>query len=110
MLKLQGKQRIADVEAAAAAERAAQEFRAARAEAVEAATVTVNGNLYNANERSIQRMTAAVLAGADEAETLPLAWSMADTPPGVMTPITLGELRQALRAATEQLAALWAAR
>ena len=107
MLKLQTKQKIADVEAAAAAERAIAEFRAARAEAVESATVTVNGNQYNANERSIQRMTAAVLAGADESADLPLAWSMADTAPGVMTAITLGELRQALRAATEQLAVLW---
>lgn len=107
MLKIQTKQVIADVEAAAAAERAIAEFRASRAAAVEAATVTVKGHLYDANERAIQRMTAAVLAGADESADLPLAWSMADTPPGEMTAITLGELRQALRAATEQLAVLW---
>ena len=53
-------------------------------------------------------MTAAVLAGADEPADFPLVWSMADTDPGVMTPITLGELRRALRAATEHMAALWA--
>lgn len=108
MLKLETKQPIAVVEAAAAAERAIAAFRAERAEAVEAATVTIGGNIYNANERSIQRMTSAVLAGVDESADLPLVWSLADTGPGVMTPITLGELRQALRAATEQMAALWA--
>lgn len=108
MLKLETKTRIAEVEAAAAAEKAIADFRTERAALVEAATVEINGNSYNANERSIQRMTAAVLAGADEPADLPLVWSMADTPPGVMTPITLGELRQALRAATMNLAALWA--
>ena len=107
MLKLSSKTTIAAAEAQAEAARAELEFRAARAEAVESATVTVNGNLYNANERSIQRMTAAVLAGADESADLPLSWSMADTAPGVMTAITLGELRHALRAATEQMGALW---
>ena len=107
MLILSSKVNIAEVEAARALEAEQAEFRAARAAAVEAATVTIDGNVYNANERSISRMTSAVLAGADEPDALPLSWSMADTPPGVMTPITLGELRRALRASTEQLEKLW---
>lgn len=108
MLKLSSKTTIAAAAAQAKGEAADLAFRADRSAAIESATVTVNGNTYNANERSIQRMTAAVLAGADEAADLPLSWSMADTAPGVMTPVTLGELRQALRAATEQMGALWA--
>ncbi len=107
MLKIQTKQAIADVQAAEAAAAAESAFRAARAAALEDATVTVGANTYNANERSIQRMTAAVVAGADEPDQFPVKWSMADTGPGVMTAITLGDLRQALRAATEQMETLW---
>jgi hypothetical protein len=108
MLKLSTKQKIADAEAAAAEQRASDNFRAARLAAVESATVSVNGNLYDANERAIQRMSVAVVAYTGAPENAPAAWSMADTPPGVMTAITVGELREALRAAVEQLGKLWA--
>ena len=108
MLKLDTKKNIAAVEAASVAAKVESDFIANRAATVEAATVVVNGNIYNANERSIQRMTSAVLSNADNEETHPLRWSMADTASGVMTDITLGELKQALKLATVQMELLWA--
>ena len=108
MLKIQTKQVIADVAIAAAAAQGVADFRASRAAAVESAVVTVNGNQYNANERSIQRMAATVQAAYNEPDHFGVGWSMADTEPGVMTWVTLGELRQALRAAIENMATLWA--
>lgn len=107
MLKLDTKQNIAAVEAEATAKKLEADFVASRAAAVEAATVTINGNIYNANERSIHRMTSAVLSFSDADLSMPLSWSMADTASGVMTDITLGELKQALQAATIQMAQLW---
>lgn len=107
MLKLQSKTTIAAAAALAAAEADATQFRTDRAAAVEAATVRVNGNLYDANERSIQRMGVAVVAFSAAPDSAPAAWSMADTAPGVMTAITVGELREALQAAVVQLGELW---
>lgn len=108
MLLTNTKRKTADREASEAAAIADQQFRDLRAQAVEAAVVCVNGNNYNANERSIQRMTSALLAYGQAPDDAPALWSLADTPPGVMTPITVGELRTALRDAVAECSRLWA--
>lgn len=107
MLLTNTKRKTADREAAEAAAIAEQLFKDQRAAAIEAAVVCINGNNYNANERSIARMAETVAAASDEPDSLALGWSMADTPSGVLTPITLGELRQALKAAVINRGALW---
>lgn len=107
MIKTNTIRNVADVEAERAAAQAEATFKAERAAAVEASTVKVGDNTYNASERAISRMAEVVAATTDEADTLPISWSMADTPTGVMTEITLGELRAALKLAVVRRGELW---
>lgn len=108
MLKLATKTTIADAEAAAAAERALNDFRANRQQALNNTIVTTTaGNQYDADELSISRMTNSLLAIANEPGEFALDWSMADTPTGVMTPTTKADLAEAHRLAVENMAAIW---
>lgn len=107
MIKTNTIANTADIEAAAQAAQAEAEFRAARAAAVEASTVKVGDNTYNASERAISRMAEVVAATTNDPDSADLAWSMADTPAGVMTEITLGELRTALKLAVIRRGELW---
>lgn len=76
--------------------------KAARAAAIAAITVTTsNGNTFDGDEKSQDRMTRA-LAGMDEADTLP--WVLADNTVAV---VGRAELREALRLAGAEMAAIW---
>lgn len=108
MLKLATKTTIADAEAAAAAERALNEFRANRQQALANAVVTTTaGNQYDADEQSISRMANRLLSISAEPATYPVQWSMADTPTGVMTTTTKADLAEAHRLAVENMDAIW---
>ncbi len=108
MLNLATKTNIAAAEQAAAQERALNEFRAQRQQALDNAVVTTSlGNQYDADERSIGRMANALLAMATEPSHFSVRWSMADTPTGVMTPTTKADLAEAHRLAVENMDAIW---
>lgn len=108
MLNLATKTNIAAAEAAAAAERALNDFRANRQQALDNAVVTTTaGNQYDADERSIGRMANALLAMASEPDYYALQWSMANTGTGVMTPTTKADLAEAHRLAVENMASIW---
>lgn len=109
MLKLATKTNIAAAEAAAAQERSLNEFRSQRQNALDNAVVTtVNGNQYDADERSIGRMANALLAMANEPADFVVQWSMANTETGVMTPTTKADLAEAHRLAVTNMSVIWA--
>lgn len=94
---------------AAAAEAQVDAFKASRQQQLNSAIVTANGYDFDADEQSISRMANAILAAqADSmADTDTLQWSLADTGTGVMTDITLADLKAAHRAAVINMASIW---
>jgi len=76
--------------------------KAARADQIAAITVTTSGgNVFDGDERSQDRMSRA-LAAMDDADTLP--WVLADNSVAV---VGRSELREALRLAGAEMAAIW---
>lgn len=82
-------------------------FKATRQQQLNSATVTVSTHTFDADEQSISRMANAILAASGEADTYELQWSLANTGTGVMTTITLGDLKEAHRLAVLNMASIW---
>lgn len=106
MFKLDKVKTFAEIEA----ENEFNNFRTTRAELVNSAVVTTqSGNKFDADEKAQVRMNnvinACILAGYED--TFTLEWSLADTPSGVGTQITLSELKEAYILAVQNMSVLW---
>jgi hypothetical protein len=85
-----------------------EKFRTSRQSQLDNAVVTTSaGNKYDANEVSIMRLTIAVTAAVAQDETYIIEWSLADTGTGVMTEVTLADLREAQGLAAQNMANIW---
>ena len=83
------------------------DFRSQRQQLLDNAIVTTSlGNQYDADEQSISRMANAILAAQRRGVTN-IKWSLADTPTGVMTDLTLADLEEAHELAVENMASIW---
>lgn len=83
------------------------QFKASRQQLLDSAVVTTsNSNKYDADEQSISRMANAILA-AQRRGVNDIKWSLADTPTGVMTDVTLSDLEEAHELAVENMANIW---
>ena len=92
---------------AIATEQQIQAFKSNRQKLLDSAVVTTsNGNKYDADEQSISRMANAILA-AQRKNLTNIQWSLADTPTGVMTDVTLADLEEAHELAVENMASIW---
>ena len=91
-------------------EEAIKEFRYARATMLQSAVITTqSGKQFNADDLSQTRMsnalTAIALKGMRDTDTL--EWSLADTPSGFPTVITVAELKEAMVLAVENMRDIW---
>lgn len=88
------------------AARALEQAKAARAAAVAAITVEVDGMIFDGDEKAQERMsrtiTAAVATGEDMSATT--TWVLADN---TVAQVSMQQLAQALRAAGEKQTELW---
>jgi len=92
---------------AIATEQQIQAFKSNRQKLLDSAVVTTsNSNQYDADEASISRMANAILA-AQDAGISELSWSLADTGTGVMTSVTLADIKEAHRLAVQNMASIW---
>lgn len=92
---------------AIATEQQIQAFKSNRQNLLDSAVVTTsNSNQYDADESSISRMANAILAAQDAGIT-DLSWSLADTGTGVMTSVTLADIKEAHRLAVQNMANIW---
>jgi hypothetical protein len=82
-------------------------FKSSRQTLIDNAEVTANGFMFDADEVSIGRMANVILAVLAEPDSLPIQWSLADTGTGIMSDITLGDLRLAQRLAVQNMTAVW---
>ena len=83
------------------------QFKSHRQQQLDNAVVTTsNGNKYDADEQSISRIANAILA-AQRKDLTNIQWSLADTPTGVMTDVTLADLEEAHELAVENMASIW---
>ena len=89
------------------AETALQDFKNSRQALIDSAVVDANGFKFDADEVSIGRMASAVLATIAEDDTFVMQWSLADTNTGVMTDITLQDLKLAHKLAVLNMAEVW---
>ena len=85
----------------------ASEFKANRQALIDSAVVDANGFKFDADEVSIGRMASAILAAIVEEDTFVMQWSLADTDTGVMTDITLQDLKLAHKLAVLNMAEVW---
>lgn len=86
------------------------EFKASRESLVASSIVTTeSGNNYDGDNASIQKMANKILSYsyAGKSDTDTLEWSLADTGTGVMTTVTLGELKEAHHLAVEYVQSVW---
>ena len=89
------------------AETALQDFKNSRQALIDSAAVNANGFKFDADEISIGRMASAVLAAIAEDDTFVMQWSLADTETGVMTDITLQDLKLAHQLSVQNMATVW---
>lgn len=90
------------------AEKATNEFRGKRLEAMAKPAVTTKaGNTFDANEAAINRMTQRLLALSDKDDKFKVEWSLANTPTGHKTVITKAELAEAQRLASDLMSSNW---
>ncbi len=89
------------------AETALQDFKNSRQALIDSAVVDANGFKFDADEVSIGRMASAVLATIAEDDAFVMQWSLADTNTGVMTDITLQDLKLAHKLAVLNMAGVW---
>jgi len=83
------------------------QFKVSRQQLLDSAVVTTSSsNKYDADEQSISRMANAILA-AQRKDLTNIQWSLADTPTGVMTDVTLADLEEAHELAVENMASIW---
>ena len=105
MFKLDKVKTFAEIEV----ENKFSEFKSTRANLLNSAVVTTqSGNKFDADEKAQVRMNnvinACTLAGYEDNFTL--EWSLADTPSGVGTEITLSELKEAYILAVQNMSTL----
>jgi len=89
------------------AETALQDFKNSRQALIDSAVVDAKGFKFDADEVSIGRMASAILAAIVEEDTFVMQWSLADTDTGVMTDITLQDLKLAHKLAVLNMAGVW---
>ena len=89
------------------AETALQDFKNSRQSLIDSAVVDANGFKLDADEISIGRMASAVLATIAEDDTFVMQWSLADTNTGVMTDITLQDLKLAHQLSVQNMSTVW---
>lgn len=82
-------------------------FKANRQELIDNAVVDANGYAFDADEVSIGRLASAVLAASDEADSFVMQWSLADTSTGVMTDVTLADLKLAHKLSVLNMSRAW---
>lgn len=73
----------------------------------EAKVTTTLGNQYDADEVSINRLTMAIVALASQDNAYSMPWSLANTGTGVMTLVTLGDLKEAQALAATNMSTIW---
>ena len=79
-----------------------------RAEVLKRAKITTTlGNEYDADELSINRLTMALMAVALQADSYQMPWSLASTATGVMTLVTVADLREAQMLAALNMSSIW---
>jgi hypothetical protein len=83
------------------------DFKATRQRLINTATVDANGFIFDADEISIGRLGNAILAAFNESDSYTMQWSLADTATGVMTDVTLAELKLAHKLAVLNMASIW---
>jgi len=89
-------------------QRAVEAFKAQRLANVNTLVVTTSGGKqYQADQTSISAMTARVIALSGQPDTYQLQWSLAPTGTGVMSTVTLGDLKEALLLATDAITSYW---
>jgi hypothetical protein len=96
-------------EAGKAAETAMASFKSSRQALINNAVVTANAFPFDADEVSIGRMGSAILAATGEADTYVMQWSLANTAAGVMTSVTLADIKLAHRLAVINMSSVWGA-
>jgi hypothetical protein len=89
------------------AETALASFKTSRQTLIDSAVVDANGFKFDADEVSIVRMASAVLATIAEDDTFAMQWSLADTNTGVMTDITLQDLKLAHQLSVQNMSTVW---
>ncbi len=82
-------------------------FKSSRQALIDSAVVDANGFLFDADEVSIGRMANVILARLTEPDSYPYQWILADTDNGVMSDITIGDLRLAQRLAVQNMTLVW---
>jgi len=82
-------------------------FKANRQELIDSAVVNANGFSFDADEISIGRLASAVLAAITEDDTFVMQWSLADTDTGVMTDLTLADLKLAHKLSVLNMSRAW---
>jgi len=86
---------------------ALQTFKSNRQSLLDNAVVTANNFEFDADEISIGRMSNAILSAIAELDTFAMQWSLANTATGVMTDVTLGDLKLAHQLAVQNMANIW---
>ena len=89
------------------AETALQDFKNSRQALIDSAVVDANGFKFDADEVSIARMASAVLAAIAEDDAFVMQWSLADTDTGVMTDVTLQDLKLAHQLSVQNMSTVW---
>ena len=83
------------------------EFKSDRFTLIKNSKVTVGDNEFQADQISINSMTARCVALAKESDSYIIQWSLSPTPTGFMSPVELGDLREALKLATDYAESVW---
>ena len=91
------------------AEAALQAFKAGRESAIQTKVVDANGHLFHADLWSKTQMSEAIAVLWDDGglDTDPVEWSLYGTGSGVMTTITLGDLKLARKLAQINMSSVW---
>jgi hypothetical protein len=98
---------VPSFEAGQAESAALANFKATRHHLINTATVDANGFVFDADEISIGRLANAILAALNESDSYVMQWSLADTATGVMTDVTLADLKLAHKLSVLNMASIW---
>jgi hypothetical protein len=82
-------------------------FKGTRQSLINTAIVDANGFIFDADEISIGRLANAILAAFNESDSYVMQWSLANTATGVMTDVTLADLKLAHKLSVLNMASIW---
>lgn len=83
-------------------------FKESRYKALMESTVTTSlGNIYDADEVSISRMLGRIYRERNSEDYKIIPWSLFTDDTGIMSDVTLGDLKEAYDLAVDNMAALW---